>query len=157
MRSMTRRRTSLTDARLAVLTGFVSLSVAALSCSEDSTGTVLCPAGAVCALHPTLFVVGQVRDSSDAPLATVPVLADAYLSSCGSSNLAEAIPKPLGGTSDSLGHYVFGIQPQRERPGVCLRLRAIHGTDTIVTDTGGLTFIPPPAVPETLTINFVFP
>lgn len=157
MRGMTLRKTRWTTARLAVLTGLATLSAAALSCSEDSTGTVLCPAGALCALHPTLFVAGQVRDSSNVPLGTVPVLADAYLSFCGSSNLAEAIPKPLGGTSDSIGHYVFGIQPKRERLGVCLRLRAIHGADTIVTDTGGLNFIPPPAAPETLTVNFVFP
>jgi len=127
------------------------------ACSSDSTGSAVCPAGSLCALHETLFVVGSVQDSAHAPLATVPVSADAYIGFCGSANLAEYIPKPAGGTSDSAGRYSFGIQPQRERTGVCLRLRAIHGTDTIATDTGGLDFIPPPSAPETLTVNFVFP
>lgn len=133
------------------------VAAGSLACS-NSTSNVVCES-AVCGLGPTLFVRGTTTVGSVAT-ANIPVEAAGFLGACGTSNLAEYTLVPPVTTSDSTGYYVFGIEPKRERLDVCLRLRAIHATDSIVVDTTGLNFIPPnlpPVQVETLTVNFAFP
>ncbi len=137
------------------ITALWVVAVGVPACSS-STSNIVCESS-VCGLGPTLFVRGVTRTAASVPIANVPIETAAFIAGCGTTYLAEYTLVPPTTASDGTGNYLVGIEPKRERSGVCLRLRAIHGSDSIVVDTNGLDLIPPPATAETLTVNFVFP
>jgi hypothetical protein len=135
---------------------FIFLSVAIgsgalVACHGESLINTGCPPGALCALHPTLVLHGQVRASAN-PLSGVLVTLTAFRNGCAGSTVT-LLPSPAEDRTDSLGMYRIPVQPTESVPTACLRVAYF----ALVAETNGVALHVPPAAPETLRVDLTGP
>src|SRR3989454_357228 len=121
----------------------VLVSGALLACQGESLINTGCPAGALCALHPTLVIHGQVRASAN-PLSGVLVTLTAFRNGCAGSTVT-LLPSPAEDRTDSLGMYRITAQPTESVPTACLSA----AYSSLVADTYVLGLEFSSGVPET--------
>lgn len=127
------------------------LLVPLLSCGDQPTEGGCGPA-ALCALQFTLVVTGEVRVSAN-PLAGAFVHVTAHQGSCSGPEV-QMLPSPAQGRTDSSGVYRIRMQPTQAAAAGCLHVAV---SDTLFTDTTGVTWHVPPAAAETVHVNLSGP
>ncbi|HEV8382989.1 MAG TPA: hypothetical protein VGQ29_15485 [Gemmatimonadales bacterium] len=128
--------------------------LALLACRNDQIiiSPPPCGRGALCALHITLVVTGQVRASSN-PLSGANVRVTAHRDSCTGPEIL-LLPSPTDARTDSTGVYVARAEVSQSAASACVR---VAYSDALYADTNGVALHAPPAVPETLHVNVTGP